>query len=924
MTSSLNVYDMYASSHRSKSPGGRHRDRSRSRDRRSSRKDRSHSRRPSRYHEEDLDDDPRFVDPRREKPKTYYDDDDSADDGVYNQLAKLRYPPRHYDFSDDDEEFPSFPAPSSSSMRRSKSGSSRPSKSYAAEKLYYDSERERDKRYSSRHLLRPEAPKPSRYAKYSDPVLDVDDDYYDDNDDDEGLAYGAKDYYGYPPSRRHRSRSRGRVPKVSKEVYYDDDDSDGSLDYGHHRTASRSRTRDENRRSRIDAATPKAAAAANSLDDYDKYLRHIQNLQSDAESRRRAPSQGRHRSKSAVVPPAPELDDDDDDWAAIPECERPDFVPPSQQPDPVPVGVQNTAPPASAGRYSFANIPGLGFLKGNAAPTQASPAQNDSYFPQGIVADNQPQPPPPPPPPPQAPQPQPQHRQQPQHQQQPHHRQQPVPHPTLSPVQYPMVPPSQYMQQQYPSRQYPPPNEPYVRPMSVHQRAASTGGARGDPRDYASPTHYQYAKVNPDVKYTSTPVKPSVQQVPTSQSPQTLKYSANPVAHIPDISQYLEVNSKPGLRRTTTARPHSVSFSSPQNDHMNVPGSFPDPAPPPEGPPVQTYHRRHKGRAPAHWPESFSKYVNDDPTDGNAAPSAAIKRSHSKGKKADKLNEKVERWVQLNRKTGSLESITSSKPPVEPEPVYDPELDAKALKAALLVPQNTRDPKIDPKPLTLLLPYLTSEEMAILRAEYKRIVRVNGQGLNLAKHIMARALPGNFAKACHATALGQWDSEAYFIKMYRENPQRRELLIETLVGRTHAEIEKIKACYKANYGDSLEKVMRSELKADKFRMAIILSLTESRQPDDAPPDTDLIQRDVRALRRALVDGSEVDILSIILTRSDAHLREVLHLYKRAFNENFARGMIAKSRNVIVRSFFPFLLSQPTHPPSSDQLTHFNS
>ena len=330
---------------------------------------------------------------------------------------------------------------------------------------------------------------------------------------------------------------------------------------------------------------------------------------------------------------------------------------------------------------------------------------------------------------------------------------------------------------------------------------------------------------------------------------------------------------------------------------MNVPGSFPDPAPPPGSAMVEPHRAGHKGGKPGHWPSSFSKYL-DDPSisDHPPASGATIKRSSSKAKKAEKANEKVERWVQLNRKTGSLESITSSKPPPEPEVVYDPKHDAKALKAALSVPANAR---IDAKPLITLLPYLTSEEMAALRTEYKRIARVNGQGLNLAKHILVR-VPGNFAKACHSTALGQWDSEAYFIRMYLDNPHRRELLIETLVGRTNEEIEKIKACYKAYYGDSLDRVMKSELKADKFRMAIILALTESRLPDNATQDPELIHKDVRALRRALIDRSEMDMLYIILMRGNTHLRDVLHVYKGIFKENFAREMIAKSRNVIVR------------------------
>jgi hypothetical protein len=404
------------------------------------------------------------------------------------------------------------------------------------------------------------------------------------------------------------------------------------------------------------------------------------------------------------------------------------------------------------------------------------------------------------------------------------------------------------------------PTSPFERPSSAHSRAASGGGSKGS-RQYANPPQYQYAQVNQDLKYTSTPAKAPTQ---SAAQVETKRYSKGG----PDVTQYLDV--KPGLRRTTAARPHSFSYPSPAAEHLNVPGSFPDPLPPPGTLQVDPYQ---------------------------------IRRSTSKARKAataEKEREKHERWVQLNRKTGSLESMASSaKPPLELG--YDPRPDAKSLKAAL----SSTHSRVESKPLIEILPYLSSGELGALRAEYRNVMRVNGRPLNLAKHLAAR-VTGSFGKACHATALGQWDSEAYWIILYRANPQRRDILIETLIGRPNSEIEKIKASYRENYGESLEKTVKSEVKPDKFRLAILLALSESRQSDNAPIDKTLISEDVRALRHALVEGTEMDVLQIVLVRGNAHLREVLHIYKSVFKENFARQMARKFPNVMVSSI-PFLL-----------------
>ena len=238
---------------------------------------------------------------------------------------------------------------------------------------------------------------------------------------------------------------------------------------------------------------------------------------------------------------------------------------------------------------------------------------------------------------------------------------------------------------------------------------------------------------------------------------------------------------------------------------------------------------------------------------------------------------------------------------------YDPAPDARAMKEALSLTRH-----IDYKTLTRILPHLDSEDMLDLRKEYKHHVKLHGKGINMAKHLRLKLGSTSFGKACYATALGRWESEAHWANCYYQSgSSRRELLIESLMGRRNSEIRAIKECFRdSRYVDSLEKCMKAELKADKFRTAVLLALDERRQSEREPLDRELVGQDVYDLHRALVspDGGETAMIYIIVRRSDAHLREVLRRYEKGYRQNFAKAMIAKSQNLVVRpsSFIPFL------------------
>lgn len=252
---------------------------------------------------------------------------------------------------------------------------------------------------------------------------------------------------------------------------------------------------------------------------------------------------------------------------------------------------------------------------------------------------------------------------------------------------------------------------------------------------------------------------------------------------------------------------------------------------------------------------------------------------------------------------------------------HDPEEEATILAKALK--GEKRGP--DTQPLIEILPGLTHEQVLDLRVEYKRIVKTGSEkkGVNIAKHIKLRLKEEDpsLMKACYACALGKWESEAYWANFwYQGEKSRRELLIESLMGRTNREIREIKDGFSdKKYSDSLVKCMKTELKEDKFKKAVLLVLDE-RKMEERPGhgvDRDLLEDDVRDLYKAVRSekGGESAMIGIIVVRSDSHLREVLRLYESTYRANFAREMLKKSGNLVVCvpfPLFPLLLKTQTY------------
>ncbi|KIW00975.1 uncharacterized protein PV09_07498 [Verruconis gallopava] len=250
-----------------------------------------------------------------------------------------------------------------------------------------------------------------------------------------------------------------------------------------------------------------------------------------------------------------------------------------------------------------------------------------------------------------------------------------------------------------------------------------------------------------------------------------------------------------------------------------------------------------------------------------------------------------------SHRDGGRRGSSPKKKPKKSITIYNEQAEEEARAIA----QELSSSKPNLEVLIDILPVLSHDQILELRTEYKRVCKIQGLGINIAKHIKLK-LHGNFCKICYVTALGRWESEGYWANFwYQSNSSRRELLIESLMGRSNAEIRLIKDAFKdKRYNDDLVRCMDKELKADKFRMAILKALDEQRQEENEQWSIEYRNRDVDDLYKALHrrEGGESAILDIVITRSDAHLKEVLKTYERKYGKNFAKEALRKSGNLV--------------------------
>ncbi|KAF2235351.1 Annexin [Viridothelium virens] len=494
------------------------------------------------------------------------------------------------------------------------------------------------------------------------------------------------------------------------------------------------------------------------------------------------------------------------------------------------------------------------------------------------------------------------------------------------------------------------PHEEQHIPYTAHPRKASNAGQGPGPR-YANVAPWQYASVPADkLTFTSKSQTRQPPELPhTTRSPTELPHNVHPpepFMHRPHMP-FHSYSTGSGVSASANANIVEVTpggFGGPEDDHLGVmprmdrlsvggnhahtetivPGALP-----PGSPMLEAYHGTYQSISPMPSPimmpdahdsdsdlDNFTLSPNAPlPTPeqfaGGTSASSRHRPKASRHRSSSSVSFATESATE-SATVGSKASVSSSKKRVQ---LYDAESDANALIAALGHRSAEADALIE------ILPRLSHDQMMELRNEYKRRCKVQGRGINIAKHIKLKT-SGNFGKFCYVTALGRFESEAYWANFwYQSNGSRRELLIESLMGKGNAEVRLIKESFRdKRYNDSLVRCMDKELKADKFRTAVLLALEERRQEEGDVYSAEQVVRDADKLSECLKrrEGGESAMLQIVVLRSDAHLREVLRAYERRYKDNFARAALKKSNN-LVGEVIAHILNGVINRPARDAL-----
>ncbi|KAH0139163.1 Annexin, partial [Aureobasidium melanogenum] len=178
-------------------------------------------------------------------------------------------------------------------------------------------------------------------------------------------------------------------------------------------------------------------------------------------------------------------------------------------------------------------------------------------------------------------------------------------------------------------------------------------------------------------------------------------------------------------------------------DRLSVSGNRPDTAGtlPPPSPLLEAYRGTYQSVSPMIAPMRLSSDSDLDKlsslSPGPSSDSKQHRRSRSSTSKIDFV------------------SSSSSSEPKKRARLYDAEKDALALNEAI------SHHRINVDTICNILPDLTHDQILELRKEYKKHVKVQGRGINIAKH-MKMKLSGNFGKAVYVCALGKYESEGYW------------------------------------------------------------------------------------------------------------------------------------------------------------------
>ncbi|KAJ0425233.1 hypothetical protein BJY00DRAFT_204488 [Aspergillus carlsbadensis] len=234
--------------------------------------------------------------------------------------------------------------------------------------------------------------------------------------------------------------------------------------------------------------------------------------------------------------------------------------------------------------------------------------------------------------------------------------------------------------------------------------------------------------------------------------------------------------------------------------------------------------------------------------------------------------------------------------------------------AALAISEALNPSQVtDRAPFLRFLPLMDHYAILHLRYEYQKLVQTGGNGVNVAKHIRHKLGKNPFGDACYATALGRWESEAFWVTAFCEKSETgytdNNFFLVPLFDRDASDILALKQAFKGErYLDSLDGLIRDKVQHPTHRRAALLAMRGSR--NRGGPEQ--VRQDIEDIKRALGDQKKgaTKILSIILGRSRSHLQQIRQGYKDRYVDDLEQEMWGLS-DVLAAQIVQYVLSGAT-------------
>ncbi|XP_077434133.1 annexin A6 isoform X2 [Vanacampus margaritifer] len=260
--------------------------------------------------------------------------------------------------------------------------------------------------------------------------------------------------------------------------------------------------------------------------------------------------------------------------------------------------------------------------------------------------------------------------------------------------------------------------------------------------------------------------------------------------------------------------------------------------------------------------------------------------------------------AQLAYKMWEISSMTKVKlrPTVVHSSNFDPAADAQALRKAMKGFGTDEDAIID------IVAHRSNAQRQEIRQTFKSLL-----GRDLMKDLKSE-LSKNLERLIISLMLTPAEFDAKMMRKAIEGAGTDEhALIEILVTRNNEEIQAMNVAYQEAYKQSLEAAIQSDTSGHFCR--ILVSLVQGAR-EDGPADLERANADAQELADACNADSDdrvMKFMSILCTRSFAHLRKVFQEFVRFSNKDIEQIIKKEMSGDVKNAFYAIVRSVKNQP-----------